>query len=204
MTNYFPPLLPEQVYHLQSWAIGDEKLFREEENYRFFLERFIRYALPVAELYSYSLVPDHFDLLVRIRSNDAIEQHFNILKPDFPFDKTKASAFIMKCFSNMLNSYAKSFNKVYERRGSVFIDYIRRLEIICNDDLCNSVIRIHKSPVHLGYCRRLQEWKWSSFRNYFYEYPHIISREKVLESFGGRHEFLSSHKRSKKLQVINF
>ena len=104
MPNYFPPLLPNRNYHLQSWSNGFEKLFYQQENYRFFLERFIKYAYPVAELYAYSLQPDHFDLLIHIRNIESIKKHFNLLKPDLNFDQSKASKFIMQCFSNMLNS----------------------------------------------------------------------------------------------------
>ena len=191
MPNYFIPLLPEHVYHLQSWANGDEKLFREQENYRFFLDRFIKYFYPVAELYSYSLLPDHFDLVVKIRNIEDLEKHFNLLKPDLEFDATHAYAFIMQCFSNMLNSYAKSFNKVYERRGSVFIDYVRRVEIISKEDLCNTIIQIHKTPLYFGHCKRIEHWKWSSYKNYNTFFPFIIDTNKVLELFGGRNEFLT-------------
>ena len=204
MPNYYTPLLPDHIYHLQSWANGDENFFREEENYRFFLQKFLKYVYPVAELYSYSLLPDHFDFLVQIRSVDTIEQHFNLLKPELIFDKTKTSAFIMKCFSNMLNSYAKSFNKLYQRRGSVFIDYIRRLEIISDEDLFNAIVQIHKSPVYFGHCRRMEEWKWSSFRNFNYRYPHIIPTDKVLKLFGGKHNFKARHNAARKRQLIHF
>ena len=204
MTNYFIPLRPDHIYHLQSWVNGNEKLFREEENYRFFLERFIKYVYPVAELYSYSLLPDHFNFLVEIRNIDVLEKHFNFLKPELQFDKTNTSEFIMKCFSNMLNSYAKSFNKVYQRKGSVFIDYIKRQEIVLEEDLCNSIVQIHKSPLYCGHCRKMEQWKWSSFRNYHFGCPYIVSTKKVFELFGGKRNFLARHYAGRKLQLIHF
>ena len=204
MPNYFPPLLPNRTYHLQSWSNGFEKLFYKQENYRFFLERFIKYVYPVAELYAYSLQPDHFDLLIHVRNTESIKKHFNILKPELIFDQSKVSRFIMQCFSNMLNSYAKSFNKVYQRRGSVFIDYIKRLEIISNEELCNSIIQIHKSPVYFGHCRKMEQWKWSSFRNYNHQYPYIISTNKVLKLFGGKRNFLALHNVARNRQLVHF
>ncbi|MGZ5191041.1 MAG: hypothetical protein ACXWCZ_08455, partial [Flavisolibacter sp.] len=128
----------------------------------------------------------------------------NLLNPELKFDKTKASKFIMQCFSNMLNSYAKSFNKVNQRRGSVFIDYIRRLEIISNEQLCKTIVDIHKSPVTFGNCSRIQQWKWSSFRNIIYNTPYMVSSNKVLKLFGGRQNFLTSHKTHKKPRLIRF
>ena len=204
MPNYFIPLLPGHVYHLQSWANGDEKLFREQENYRFFLERFIKYAYPVAELYSYSLLPDHFDLVVKIRNIEDIEKHFNLLKPELEFDATQVSTFIMKCFSNMLNSYAKSFNKVYKRRGSVFIDYVRRVELISKADLCNTIIQIHKAPLYFGCCKRIEHWKWSSYQNYNSCFPYIVTTNTVLELFGGRKSFFTCHTTARNSQPIYY
>ena len=204
MPNYFPPLLPGRIYHLQSWSNGFEKLFYEDENYRFFLEKFIKYAYPVTELYSYSLQPDHFDLLIHIRNIESIKKHFHLLKPELVFDPTNASKFIMKCFSNMLNSYAKSFNKLHHRRGSVFIDYFRRIEIISNEELCKTIVNIHKSPVTFKNCSRLQQWRWSSFKNIIYNTPYLISSNKVLKIFGGKQKFLAFHKSHKKGKRIRF
>jgi hypothetical protein len=204
MPNYFIPLLPDHIYHLQSWANGNEKLFREEENYRYFLGRFIKYVYPVAELYSYSLLPDHFDLVVKIRNIESLEKHFNLLKPESEFDASQASTFIMQCFSNMLNSYAKSFNKVYQRRGSVFIDYVRRVEIISNEDLCNTIIQIHKAPIYFGHSKRIEHWKWSSYRNYNSRFPYIISTNKVMELFDGKNNFFMSHGITRNCQPLYY
>lgn len=204
MPNYFTPLLSNHIYHLQSWANGNEQLFREEENYRFFLERFIKFAYPIAELYSYCLLPDHFDLVVRIRNIQDLEKHYNLLKPESEFDATQSSAFVMKCFSNMLNSYAKSFNKVYQRRGSVFIDYVRRVEIKSNEELCNTIIQIHKAPLHFGYCKRIEKWKWSSYKNYISCFPFIIATNKILELFGGRNKFFTCHRTARNNQPLYY
>lgn len=39
MNKYHIPLLPDTIYHIFNRAVGNEKLFREEDNYRYFLTK---------------------------------------------------------------------------------------------------------------------------------------------------------------------
>jgi len=56
MTNYHISLFPDGIYHVLSRAVGDELLFREEENYRFFLQRYIKYISPIADTFAFTLL----------------------------------------------------------------------------------------------------------------------------------------------------
>ena len=195
MSKYHIQLFPEKTYHLLSRANGSEKLFREEENYRFFLEKMTKYILPVVRIQSYCLLPNHFHLLAKIREMEAIEEHFRIKKPEVIFREEMASDFIMERFSNMLNSYSKSFNKKYNRKGSLFMDYMRRVEIESVRQMKATVFYIHKNPVHHGYCKKPREWEWSSYRDFIHTDWSIVEREEVFENFGGRSEFFQYHSR---------
>ena len=61
------PLLPDYFYHIYNHANGDDNLFREQENYRFFLQQYAKYINPIADTYAYCLMPNHFHLLVKIK-----------------------------------------------------------------------------------------------------------------------------------------
>lgn len=80
MNKYHQPLLPDHTYHLFSRAIGSEKLFLCEENYRFFLEKLNKHTSPVCGIYCYALIPNHFHLLARVRDEETIIQHFEEVK----------------------------------------------------------------------------------------------------------------------------
>ena len=67
-------LKPDTSYHIFNHANGFENVFREPENYPFFLEKYRKYISPVAETYAYCLMPNHFHLVVRIRKQAVIEQ----------------------------------------------------------------------------------------------------------------------------------
>ncbi|HRP60464.1 MAG TPA: transposase, partial [Vicingus sp.] len=51
-------------YHIYNRANGSEKIFLNEENYLFFLQKYIEYIHPIAETYCYCLMPNHFHFLI--------------------------------------------------------------------------------------------------------------------------------------------
>ncbi|MFC4870527.1 transposase [Negadavirga shengliensis] len=106
-------MAPDQSYHIYNHANGSENIFREEENYRYFLQQYIKYLGEVVDTYAYCLMPNHFHFLVGVRPEEA-------LRKTFPKFET-LEKFVPKRFSNFFSSYTQSFNKVYERKGSLFI-----------------------------------------------------------------------------------
>jgi hypothetical protein len=44
MIDYYPPLEPEKFYHLFIHSNGNELLFQNEDDYDFFLEKFIHFV----------------------------------------------------------------------------------------------------------------------------------------------------------------
>ena len=72
--------MPEYYYHIFNRAIGDEKIFRTEENYKFFLQRFYDYILPIGAIYCYCLLPNHFHFLIRILPLNQIKEQYKIIK----------------------------------------------------------------------------------------------------------------------------
>lgn len=67
-------LQPDTSYHIFNHANGFENVFRKEENFYFFLEKYRLYISPIAETYAYCLMPNHFHLVVRIRKRVVIEE----------------------------------------------------------------------------------------------------------------------------------
>lgn len=88
----------EGTYHIFSHVNGTEIIFREDSNYQFFLEKLEKYIIPIADIYAYCLLPNHFHLLLKFKNFD---------------DNDKEHQFLMMPFSDLLNAYAKSYNKVY-------------------------------------------------------------------------------------------
>ena len=60
---------PGQSYHIYNHANGRENIFLEEENYRFFPQKYAKYLGGVVDTYAYCLMPNHFHLMVGVRSD---------------------------------------------------------------------------------------------------------------------------------------
>ena len=170
-------LRPTHSYHIFNHANGFENIFTEDENYRFFLEKYQLYIQPVAETYSYCLLPNHFHLVVRIRRKEVIESIYrelnfsktanfsnvqNFGKVINPTDE-ELERFISKQFANLFSCYTQSFNKINKRRGSLFLKNFKR-ELIDNREYFESaVIYTHRNPVHHGFCEHYEYWSYTSY-----------------------------------------
>lgn len=191
----YPTLFPSGVYHLLARAVGDENLFRQEQDYHTMVWRLRKYLLPIADIYAYNFLPDHFHLFLGIKEFSEISSLYESRKNGWVLSPISSPCFIMQQFSNMLNSYVKSLNFRYHRNGGLFIDYIRREEIFTNDEFCSTVFKVHQDPVHHGYCEDMRDWRWSSVHSYFGRCRAMVSREEVIRRFGGRKAFLLYHKK---------
>jgi len=137
---------PERTYHFYNHANGWEKLFTEERNYPFFLEKLEEYIQPIAKLYAYCLIPDHFHLVDAIRSEKELLEVFKLPESLAKRPKklrARLKKKISQAFSNCFNSYAQSFNKVYSRKGSLFMQNFRK-------DGREQFLKYHQQPVDLN------------------------------------------------------
>lgn len=75
-------LEPNKFYHIYNHAIGDDNLFRNNQNYLYFLKRYADFIHPIAKTYAYCLMPNHFHLLVKIRTEVEIVEAFPKLRKD--------------------------------------------------------------------------------------------------------------------------
>jgi len=66
------PFEPNTVYHVYNHGDAEDQIFREDTNYAFFLKRYGKYIPPIADTYAYCLMPNHFHLMVRIKSIEGI------------------------------------------------------------------------------------------------------------------------------------
>jgi putative transposase len=98
-----------------------------------------------------------------------------------------------KSFANLFSSYSQAFNKVYKRKGSLFIPNFKRKEIISENNLLNVIGYIHRNPVHHGFVSRMEDWDYSSYNNILSDTNDTINSKEILELFGGKEGFIQYH-----------
>lgn len=169
------------VYHIYTHANGKDLIFRENENYKYFLDKLVKYIVPIAEIYAYCLMPNHFHLLVRFKSKDQIPNE----------DEHK---YLMKQFSNLLNGYAKAYNKKYNRKGSLFLDYLKRKRVDDEKYLIKLLHYIHNNPINHGFIEDINEWKYSSYHSYInLTKESKIERKEMMRYFDTINDFVEYH-----------
>ena len=202
MPNYHIPLQPSETYHLFSRAVGDEKLFLNDENYYFFLRKVAQHILPISEIFTYSLLPNHFHLLVRILPFEKVKDEFEKIKAKpFQEEEHSISDFIMERFSNLLNSYTKAFNKVNKRKGALFMDYLKRSVVNTDQDFTSYIFYIHKNAVHHSLANKIGFWKFDGYKTMVSNSSTLLLRGEVLDWFGGLEYFIKFH--SQEIQIKN-
>ena len=181
------------IYHVYTHVNGNELVFREDKNYIFFLEKLKLYLSPILEIYAYCLMQNHIHLLVAFKTKEEVLENLNL--ETAATDASKNHPILMRPFSNLLNSYAKAYNKIYDRRGALFLDYLKRTNIDDEKYLLNTFRYIHRNPVHHGLARDAIEWKFSSYRSYLHpEMESAVRRDFMLKYFDTQDEFIQFHK----------
>ncbi|MFQ3598463.1 MAG: hypothetical protein SNJ55_04590 [Chloroherpetonaceae bacterium] len=177
---------PETFFHIFNHAVGNENLFRNDENFRYFLKKYDEYTESIWETYAYCLMPNHFHFLVKINPVEALQK-----LPKFADDTHE---FVMQKLSNLLNAYAKAYNIRYKRKGALFLDFTKRIAVK-NDAYFTALINyIHQNPVHHGFCKSMDEWVYSSYQSCLSDKKSKIKRQEILEWFGGKTSFEQFHR----------
>ena len=168
-------------YHIFNQGNNGENIFIEEINYSYFLKLLKKYILPIADVFSYCLLKNHFHLLVRIKD-------------------IQEGKLISKAFSNFFNAYSKSINKKYNRSGSLFRDRFKRIKVKEEDYFKRLIVYINLNPVHHQFVSIIEEYKHSSYISLLSEKETLLKREEVILLFESR-ENLKYHLTQKKLEL---
>lgn len=160
---------PDAIYHIYNRS--NQTIFLNHENYLFFLEKINKLIFPVCSVYAWVLMPNHFHLLVEAKEESCVsanEKHRPALQ------------ILSKNIGTLLSSYTLAFNKQNGRRGNLFAhqtkakmlnDYYalsgsNRLALSQIDYATACFLYIHQNPVMAGLVSNLEDWEFSSFRDY--------------------------------------
>ncbi len=149
-------------YHVITRGNQRQKIFRDEKDYRQYLEILARYKdLYKYRLYAYVLMNNHVHLLIETRETP-----------------------LSKILQGINQSYTVRFNKRYKTVGHLFQG--RYKAILCDRDsyLLSLVKYIHLNPVRARLIKTPEEYPWSSHPAYIKAVrKSIVDEEQVLRMF---------------------
>lgn len=161
----------------------------------FFLEWWNHYLADYTTVWAYCLIPNHFHFLIKVKSEDKLA---DLLKPK----QTAIPEMISNQFRNLFISYTKSFNKVYNRNGSLFQKPFKHVLVDSDSYLLALIHYIHHNPIHHNLATEFTDWTYSSYFALIGNGTTKVDRNSVLDLFGGKDEFISFHNQMKDYKKI--
>lgn len=200
-----------KYYHIYNRGTNSQKIFLEERDYIHFLNLATIFLYPIAEVYAYALMGNHFHLVLRIKKDDEIgylnpkyansddltlkwktgffeidEERLNVGYDKKPVPK--------KMLQHFFSAYAKWFNKKHDRSGSLLEHPYDRIEIKNERYLKNLILYIHNNPVKHGICEHPMEYGWTSYLSMVSIKPSKLARKTVVGWFNDTANFVELHK----------
>lgn len=155
------PLLPGSSYHIYNRGVNGEKIFFSERNSLYFINRLAYFIDQKADLLAYCLMPNHFHLLVRVKTENFTQA---VLKPFF-------------------TSYVRAVNLDQQRTGPLFQGRYRVKEIEDESNLMICMKYIHLNPVKANLVSSPEDWKYSSYSDYFLGKRHSLTQTTLAFDF---------------------
>jgi putative transposase len=219
MQNYHLPLVKDQIYHIYNRGNNREDIFYKEKNYHYFLEKYDEYLSSYLNTYAFSLIPNHFHFLIKVKRTDAIAPSDGISRmtktdpTNQPTDgissksdeSNDVSKRISEQFRRFFLSYAQAINKQQGRTGSLFQKNFKRIPGYSSDHLIYLVYYIHANPQRHKILSDFRKYPHSSYKFFLTTKETKLCRSEALEWFGSLDQFLTFHKDlQKSLSAISY
>ena len=146
------------LYHIYNRGNNKQQIFFSDNNYFFFLEKIRKYVSPHCDILAWCLMPNHFHLL--IHANETTCQ----LSKTLPIPVFK----LADNLGLLLSSYTKAINKQQGTTGSLFQQRTKSKLVLdeANNYPLTAFHYIHQNPLKAKLVDRLEDWRFSSFREY--------------------------------------
>lgn len=178
------PIETGRYYHLYNHSNIGFDLFRNHENYQYFLHRYSKYVHPFVDTYAYCLMPNHFHFAIRVKE---IDENADLYRSE------NTNRRVTNAIKNWLISYSKSYHSVFSTRGNLYYQKIRRKEITTEEYLFTLIGYIHMNPLKHGFVDKAEKWRFSSYQAYLTNKETLINRKSIKDLFGGMDNFLIYH-----------
>ncbi|MGE5307638.1 MAG: REP-associated tyrosine transposase [Deltaproteobacteria bacterium] len=138
--------IKDALYFITCRGEHGETLFKDERDYRMFLDLMKRYQEQYEiKLFAYCLLPDHLHLLLEM-------------------EKPTVSDFMR----DLNNNYTKYYNSRYDRKGHLFRERFKSAVIEKDSHLLKMTAYIHVNPEKIGLVKDAKDYPYSTYQTYLY------------------------------------
>lgn len=146
------------MYHLYNRGNRRQPIFLKEANYIFFLKKVRKFISPHCEIMNYCLMPNHFHFLIYADYRTVQTRKIGLYERNVLSEGIK----------NLLSSYAQAINKQQNATGSLFQQNTKAKCVFdgTNNYAVTCMHYIHQNPLKAGLVKKMEDWLYSSFRDY--------------------------------------
>ncbi len=197
--KYLADLTEDKIYHIYNRTNNRELLFKTDENRSFFLRRFDYYLSPYLGTYCWSLLPNHFHFLVRIKAAEEIskwllqQEKLKSIEKKYLDGHETSACLLERAFQQFFTSYAMAFNNMHMRSGNLFHRPFKRVEVAQGSHFTNAVIYIHANPVKHGLVTDFTQYPWSSWKSIIDDRPSSLLKNELIDWFGSKENLIVAH-----------
>jgi REP element-mobilizing transposase RayT len=145
------------------------------------MELWWKHINPIAETWAYCLLRNHFHAVVYIK--ERVDLSGLKKKPKEP----------SQYFSNFFNAYSRGINIAVQRTGALFERPFKRIPIDRETYLMRLIVYIHQNPQKHGFVFDFKDWNYSSYYSIIGNTQTRLQKDKVLQLFGSREDFIRIH-----------
>ncbi|GAB4285443.1 MAG: hypothetical protein Kow0068_10790 [Marinilabiliales bacterium] len=197
MTNYRIQLKPDKYYHIFNHAVSKDNLFIENKNYDFFINKFEKYMVEYVDVLAYCLMPNHYHFVIKVKKINETKKCQTLNKMSDIYNNNNNNnnkSSISTAFKRLFTSYTNSYNKLYNRRGTLFQPRYKRLLINNETQLKNTIIYVHNNPVIHGFVKKPSDWNYSSYNKIINNYKiSWLKNDEVIRLFDNDKNFINCH-----------
>lgn len=176
-------------YHVFNRGVEKRNIFLDEQDYKTYFYYLLIYLYPLEEvlklypklhirlqaknlssevsLLAYCLMPNHFHLLLKQNSKDAVS----------------------KLLKQITNAYTLYFNQKYKRVGGLFQGTFKAARVDKDEVLLHITRYIHLNPVVAEKVQDPKNYLWSSHKYYIGTDKTFVNREIVLSQFRSKSDY---------------
>lgn len=148
------------VYHVILRGNNKQEIFLDEKDYKKFLKEIKNTKEKYGyELYAYCLMTNHVHLVIYDRKEN-----------------------LSKIMQSLEVTYSAYFSKKYEKVGHLFQNRFLSKPVETSEYLMQVCRYVHQNPVKAG-ISRVDNYKWSSYKEYINDEEEMVSKKMLLSLF---------------------
>ena len=187
------PFVTNQVYHVFNRSIASQPIFIDRRDYERILDlvNYYRFKKPPLRFSHYNRLPkeqkEEYEKSFMVNKSPMLDILAYCIMPNHVHFllRPKIDNSISDFMRNLQNGYSKYFNTKRERTGSLFQFMFKAVRIETDEQLVHVSRYIHLNPVtsYILKVENLEQYKWSSFKDYVLDIDSFVNKEMILGRF---------------------